>query len=210
MRRCPPAYSPGRVVWRAWTRIPLGAARCCSCQSLLVRWHVVTNRERGRWSSSHRVRRLPPASSSLCNQRNMSFLPTSAKTGDNVEEAFVTLARRILQAGQARPGVSGSRSVRLAVSQTPGGGRRVNALTRTQWPVSVQAVHLEEDVACSRSIIVSICDIPSSVVYQAPACRSISWLPFLHEERLATNGPVPQPVYGAQRGLAVSHLLSKI
>lgn len=42
-------------------------------------------------------------------------MQTSAKTGDNVEEAFVTLARQILQAGQGRTGAAGSKSVRLQV-----------------------------------------------------------------------------------------------
>lgn len=46
----------------------------------------------------------------------MSFLSTSAKTGDNVEEAFVTLARSILQAGHGKPSAQGATSHRLHVS----------------------------------------------------------------------------------------------
>lgn len=42
-------------------------------------------------------------------------MQTSAKTGDNVEEAFVTLARGILQAGHGRTGAAGSKSMRLQV-----------------------------------------------------------------------------------------------
>ena len=50
-------------------------------------------------------------------QRNMVFLSTSAKTGENVEEAFVTLARRILQAGEETSDASTkTKSHRLTVS----------------------------------------------------------------------------------------------
>lgn len=49
----------------------------------------------------------------------MTFLSTSAKTGDNVEDAFVTLARSILQAGQGRPSSDGAKSHRLYVSVPP-------------------------------------------------------------------------------------------
>ncbi|CAN0536699.1 unnamed protein product [Laminaria digitata] len=45
----------------------------------------------------------------------MTFLSTSAKSGDNVEEAFVTLARRILQAGQERPAADTAKPHRLHV-----------------------------------------------------------------------------------------------
>ena len=58
---------------------------------------------------------LPP-SPFLAFQRGMKFLSTSAKTGDNVEEAFVTLARSILQAGQGKPSTDGAKSHRLHVS----------------------------------------------------------------------------------------------
>lgn len=50
------------------------------------------------------------------HQRQLAFLSTSAKTGDNVEEAFVSLARRILQAEQGRTSVGGTQSHRLHVS----------------------------------------------------------------------------------------------
>lgn len=54
----------------------------------------------------------------LSFQRGMSFLSTSAKTGDNVEEAFVTLARSILQAGHGKPSAQGATSHRLHVSSS--------------------------------------------------------------------------------------------
>ncbi|CAN0132960.1 unnamed protein product [Pylaiella littoralis] len=47
------------------------------------------------------------------SERGMSFLPTSAKTGDNVEKAFVMLARNILQAGNGVPSAQGAKSHRL-------------------------------------------------------------------------------------------------
>lgn len=60
----------------------------------------------------------PPTSNAMFSfQRGMKFLSTSAKTGDNVEEAFVTLARSILQAGQGKPSLDGAKSHRLHVSK---------------------------------------------------------------------------------------------
>ncbi|CAM9554911.1 unnamed protein product [Discosporangium mesarthrocarpum] len=46
-------------------------------------------------------------------QRGMGFIHTSAKTGENVEEVFVLLARKILATGQGRgrPGAMGGSSV---------------------------------------------------------------------------------------------------
>lgn len=78
-------------------------------------------------------------------QRGLKFLSTSAKSGENVEEAFVTLARSILQAGQGKPSAVGAQSHRLHVRLGVGVGVRVcvcvftlfASTALTSWPVNM-------------------------------------------------------------------------
>eukprot|EP00752_Nemacystus_decipiens_P003673 g3385.t1 len=65
----------------------------------------------------------PEEGMAYATQRGMKFLSTSAKTGDNVEEAFVTLARSILQAGQGKPSMDGAKSHRLHGKPHPQGSQ---------------------------------------------------------------------------------------
>lgn len=65
----------------------------------------------------------PEEGMAYAKERGMTFLSTSAKSGDNVEEAFVTLARRILQAGQGQPGADTAKPHRLHGTPHPQGSQ---------------------------------------------------------------------------------------
>ncbi|CAB1102865.1 unnamed protein product [Ectocarpus sp. CCAP 1310/34] len=65
----------------------------------------------------------PKDGEAYARQRGMAFISTSAKTGDNVEEAFVTLARNILRAGQGRPSTGQATSHRLHGKPHPQGSQ---------------------------------------------------------------------------------------